>query len=681
MLSIPGDVGEAELAAGEFVDFIDLPAGPGTPATVTVGSSVTDIIEVGGDVDWIAINIVAGQHYTITLNGSGMTPLGDPFLSLVDASGTVLAFDDDGGPGNSSQINYTATTTGTFYVSVRGYSSSYVGGYTVEVSAAAPLPVYSAAQVASYLSDGYWEATGRSRHAFNTGTITYNVDDLTPEGRALAIQAFATWAAVSGLTFQQVSGTAQIMLDDSQAGAYATYVGSGAVTLSASVNVATNWLTSYGTGFNTYSFQTFIHEIGHVLGLGHAGNYNGSAGWSAVTGGDNHFINDSWQMSIMSYFSQDENTYVNATQAYVIGPMIADILAIQSLYGVSATVQTGNTTYGFNNTSLSVHNFANYSQGSMVAFAIYDSAGIDTLDASGFSSNQVINLTPGTYSDIGGETGNIGIAFGVHIENAVGGSGHDQITGNVASNMLWGNSGNDTIFAGQGDDFLYGGLNNDVLNAGRGSDQLYGGQGDDILNGGAGADSLLGGLGFDTVDYIDAGAGITASLLTPAGNTGHAAGDTYDGIEGINGSNFSDILTGNSVDNVITARQGDDFIYGGLGNDSLLGNAGNDSLFGGQGNDQLTGGLGNDSLGGGLGSDTFIFASGFGSDAISDFAAGSGVLDLIQLSVGALYDTFAEVMATAQDISGNTVFVLGGDVITVIGRHSSNFAADDFAFV
>ena len=47
--------------------------------------------------------------------------------------------------------------------------------------------------------------------------------------------------------------------------------------------------------------------IGHAIGLVHAGEYNGSAHF----GVDNLYGNDSWQMSIMSYFDQAENTYVS----------------------------------------------------------------------------------------------------------------------------------------------------------------------------------------------------------------------------------------------------------------------------------------------------------------------------------------------------------------------------------
>ena len=48
----------------------------------------------------------------------------------------------------------------------------------------------------------------------------------------------------------------------------------------------------------------------------------------------------------MSYFDQDENTLVNASRAVSVGPMIVDILAIQSIYGAPVTgVTAGNTVW------------------------------------------------------------------------------------------------------------------------------------------------------------------------------------------------------------------------------------------------------------------------------------------------------------------------------------------------
>ena len=108
------------------------------------------------------------------------------------------------------------------------------------------------------------------------------------------------------------------------------------------------------------------------------------------------------------------------------------------------------------------------------------------IDASGYSTNQYIDLNPGSYSNVGHLTGNVAIAYGASIENAKGGSGGDTLVGNAAGNALNGNAGGDTLY----------GL--------AGSDILRGDGGNDTLCGGAGADQLIGGLGADTFVF-DAG--------------------------------------------------------------------------------------------------------------------------------------------------------------------------------
>ena len=80
--------------------------------------------------------------------------------------------------------------------------------------------------------------------------------------------------------------------------------------------------------------------------------------------------------------------------------------------------------------------------------------GIDTLDASRYSTNQTIDLAPGAWSSIGGEINIIGISLTTTIENAKGGTLDDTILGNNAANSLYGGSGNDTLTGVDGNDSL-----------------------------------------------------------------------------------------------------------------------------------------------------------------------------------------------------------------------------------
>ncbi len=88
--------------------------------------------------------------------------------------------------------------------------------------------------------------------------------------------------------------------DMDSTGAFAWSDLSGSTILRSYVNIADDWSP---LDLNGYMLQTYMHELGHALGLGHAGPYNGTASWP----GQALYDNDSWSATIMSYFDQDQN--------------------------------------------------------------------------------------------------------------------------------------------------------------------------------------------------------------------------------------------------------------------------------------------------------------------------------------------------------------------------------------
>ncbi len=289
-----------------------------------------------------------------------------------------------------------------------------------------------------------------------------------------------------------------------------------------------------------------------------------------------------------------------------------------------------------------------------------------------------LNLATAALQSVHATNLKLSLGSGLTIENAVGGSGADTLTGNSLGNRLTGGPGNDRLIGASGDDtYLFNPasvaeadqvlenpnegtdtlsfaslttsvainlgttsiqpvhanrtvkLNSAVafenLIGGSGADTLFGntlnntvtgGAGDDKLVGAGGSDSLLGGAHNDTYIFVPATFAEADQVI-----------ENPD--EGTDTLSFPYLTTGITVNLGLTSAQavhlnrtvklnsvmGFENVIGGSGADTLFGNRLNNTLTGGDGDDLLNGGPGSDVLLGGAGNDTYFFASSSTAEA------------------------------------------------------------------
>ena len=310
-----------------------------TRYALSVGDVFQGRLDSIEDVDWIRVELNADTIYDITLNGE--ISLG---FDLFDSAGNYIVSDDQGSFGPKFSGNPGAS--GTYYIAVKGRDNDSAGDYELSLSEHL-ITTGSYDEIADYLTHGAYEWAGEPGFAFDIepgGVLYVDITALTQTGQQLARLALEAWTGVTGIRFEFVDdASAQITFDDDEEGAFGEGERGEDGVVSSHVNISLDVIDESDTGISSYSFFVYMHETGHALGLAHSGPYDGQVSF----GTHNIFLIDSWQASIMSYFTQTNNTHINASFAIPVTPMIADIVAIQNLYGVPDNINAGDTVYGY----------------------------------------------------------------------------------------------------------------------------------------------------------------------------------------------------------------------------------------------------------------------------------------------------------------------------------------------
>ncbi len=403
----------------------------------------------------------------------------------------------------------------------------------------------------------------------------------TAAQQAQAQTALADWSAASGITFLQVApGQGDINFASynfSTDPALSVFGGEAfypwgqwdyasypyfAADVAGAGNVLMN--TASETG-GLFSIATVLHEIGHALGLKEP-----NQPWT-LYGPPTPVAYNSWNPTVSGGQPASTQTVMNEGPTALTGLGPLDVQAIQSIYGAPSLRGTQDSSYTWNATT------------STLTQHISNAASIEVR---GISTNNIL------YAGSGADTI---MAVGSGTNQVFGGKGADVLVGGSGRNWLYAGSGPTTLIGGPGVDATHPGIS--YLIKGTGRDAFVGGF--DY----AGANYN----GHSYADYQTVKTGVEVNLLNPALNQGAAAGDTYNNIHNVIGTNGNDTIIGDNGDGAGYAKG--DNLNGLNGNDLIIGGTGPDTITCGSGLDTVSGGGGADWLRAGTGSDTFLYSA------------------------------------------------------------------------
>jgi serralysin len=215
-------------------------------------------------------------------------------------------------------------------------------------------------------------------------------------------------------------------------------------------------------------------------------------------------------------------------------------------------------------------------------------------------------------------------------------------------------------------------VNRGVINSDQTNGAIIGGDGNErIINRGEiHGDVSLG----DGNDYFDTRGGTFNSAVGGAGDDVYVVSGPVNLTEYAGGGHD---LVKSTVSYTLDGFFEDLTLIGHAGA-TAAGNAAANVLTGNDGANLLLGLQGRDVLTGGAGGDTFVFATGWGKDTVSDFHAGEDHIDLSGWTeVKSLQELKTDHLAVVGD---DLVITAGSDVLTIENTQKSDLHAADFIF-
>ena len=548
----------------------DAPATAETPYRMTAGDRFRGTLTARTDKDWVRIELIAGETYTLTLDGIGPGPVADTVLSVYDADGARVARNDDldfGAQQVQSRLVFTPESSGVYYLEAAAYTGnaahSHSGRYQLRVYTEddfIPLDLPGTAG-ADVLAGGPGDDSLNGGAGADVLAGGPGADVLTGgPGEDTA------WYGDSG------SGVSVDLATGAAAGGHAT-----------GDTFGTQRITQTDDRGNAR--QVTVPDVEHLRGSAHADTLLGNALANTLDGG-----------------AGDDVINGRGGNDWLVGGAGADTLTGGA--GVDAI------SYADSDAGVRVDLLAGTARGGHA-------------DGDSFPGRKSIVMTAAN--------GRAQTVEAIDIETLDGSDHNDVLAGGRGPDWLYGRDGNDRLSGRDGDDRLAGEAGADVLLGGPGQDtaayrsseagvivRLHAGT---AQGGHAAGDSF----GTATLTVTD-NRGNTRTLEVT--DIEHLLGSAHN--DTLAGDGRANVLDGGAGDDRLYGGPdgGDDTLMGGEGNDKLYGGKGNDTLNGGPGRDTLNGGPGDDTLAGGPGHDTFVIRPGGGEDTVLDFGAGDDRIDL-----------------------------------------------------